>query len=294
MPKQLLQYKGPYGEQINPVPDELIDYEPLKKRSAIYNYEITEHLHTDLMQFFFFTEGGGFLLSEGKRIALQAPCALIIPNNTLHGFVLQSNVQGDVFTFTNTFFEKNLVDVKKILLQLHQLQHLIFDENTSAFQEILALKNSLIKELTAKQPEKSYAVKLHFQLLLLHLYRIKQEKPTQTLSTENRTLVYFHAFQKLIKQHIHESKTIQQYAKALNISPVHLNRICQSLVQKSALQVVHEYLLIEAKKYLLGTSNSIAEISYFLDFKDPSHFSKFFRKMTGFSPRAFRKEKLLS
>ena len=66
--------------------------------------------------------------------------------------------------------------------------------------------------------------------------------------------------------------------------------ICQTLVQKSALQLVHEYLLIEAKKYLLGTSNSIAEISYFLDFKDPSHFSKFFRKMSGASPREFRRQ----
>ncbi len=289
MPKKLLQYKGPYGEQINPVSDELIDYEPLKKRSAIYNYEITEHLHTDLMQFFFFREGGGFLLSEGKRIALQAPCALIIPNNTLHGFVLQSNVQGDVFTFTHTFFEKNLANSKKILLQLQQLQYLVFDEDANSFQEIVLLKNSLIKELATHQPEKNYGVKLHFQLLLLQLYRVKQEKPAQTLPTENKTLVYFHAFQKLIKQHIHETKTIQQYAKALNISPVHLNRVCQTLVQKSALQVVHEYLLIEAKKYLLGTSNSIAEISYFLAFKDPSHFSKFFRKMVGVSPRGFRK-----
>ncbi len=290
MAKKLLQYKGPYGEQRNPVSDELIDYEPLKKRSAIYNYEITEHLHTDLMQFFLITAGGGILLSEGKKIKLQAPCALIIPNNTLHGFVLQSNVQGDVFTFTNTFFEKNLLAAKKILLQLHQLQHLVFDESTIFYQEIFTLKNSLIKEIATHQPEKTYAVKLYFQVLLLHLYRITQEKPMQTLPTENRTLVYFHAFQKLIKQTIHETKTIQEYAKELNISPVHLNRVCQTLVQKPALQVVHEYLLIEAKKYLLGTSNSIAEISYFLDFNDPSHFSKFFRKMTGSSPRKFRRQ----
>jgi len=39
MPQKLLHYKGPYGEQRNPVSNELIDYEPLKKRSAIYNYE---------------------------------------------------------------------------------------------------------------------------------------------------------------------------------------------------------------------------------------------------------------
>ncbi|MFK7949002.1 MAG: AraC family transcriptional regulator [Saprospiraceae bacterium] len=292
MPKKLLQYKGPYGEQINPVSDEWIDYEPLKKRSAVYNYEITEHLHTDLMQIFLITAGSGFLLSEGKKIALEAPCVLIIPNNTLHGFVFQSNVQGDVFNFTNTFFEKSLLDAKKILLKFNQLQYLIFDKKTNVFHEILTLKDNLIKELTTFRIKKNYAVKLYFQLLLLHLYRTNQEKPLQISPTENRTLVYFHAFQKLIKKNIYQTKNIQEYAMELNISTVHLNRICQALVQKSALQVVHEYLLIEAKKHLLGTSNSIAEISYFLGFKDPSHFSKFFRKIMGMSPRDFRKQRL--
>ena len=293
MPQKLLHYKGPYGDHKNPVQNELIDYEPLKIRSAIYNYEITEHLHADLIQIFIITEGGGFLLSEGKKIALQPPCALIIPNNTLHGFVLQSTIQGDVFTFSNMFFEKCLAETKKILLKLNQLQQVSFEEHPSNLKDIGYLRNRLIEELATFQPEKKYAIKLLFQLLLLQLYRIEQHQPAQIIPTENRMLTYFHTFQNLIKQNIHETKTIQHYAKELSISPVHLNRICQSLVQKSALQVVHEYLLIEAKKYLLGTSNSIAEISYFLDFKDPSHFSKFFRKMMGVSPREFRKEKLI-
>ena len=290
MPQKLLHYKGPYGEQRNPVSNELIDYEPLKKRSAIYNYEITEHLHTDLMQIFVIVEGGGFLLSEGKKIALLPPCALLIPNNTLHGFVLQSSIQGDVFTFATNFFEKCLKDTQKILLKLNQLQQFSFAENTANFQEIDYLKNKLIEELKAHRLEKNYAIQSFFQLFLLQLYRAEQQQPSQVIPTENRMLTYFHNFQNLIKETIHETKSIQFYAQALNISPVHLNRICQSLVQKSALQVVHEYLLNETKKYLLGTSNSIAEISYLFGFNDPSHFSKFFRKMMGVSPRKFRKK----
>jgi len=288
MPRKLLHYKGPYGEQRNPVSDELIDYEPLKKRSAIYNYEITEHLHTDLMQIFVIVEGGGFLLSEGKKIALCPPCALVIPNNTLHGFVLQSTIQGDVFTFATTFFEKCLSETQKILLKLNQLQQFSFSRNPTHFTKLDYLKNKLIEELAAYRMEKSYAIQSLFQLLLLQLYRVEQQQASQVIPTENRMLTYFHGFQKKIKDTIHETKTIQFYAQALNISPVHLNRICQHLVQKSALQVVHEYLLNETKKYLLGTSNSIAEISYLFGFNDPSHFSKFFKKMEGLSPKSFR------
>ena len=286
--KRLLHYKGAYGDQKNPVEDELINYEPIIKRSVLFNYTITEHVHTDLMQIFLIMEGSGLLLSEGKKIALHAPCALIIPNDALHGFVFQSDVRGDVFTFSSSFFERSLQEYKHVLLKLNQLQQFSFDATSPVFKIVLQYRKTLIEELAAHRPEKAQVVQLLFQLLLLQLYRVEQGQPTQIIPTENKMLGYFHTFQNLIKQNIHESKSIRQYAKALNITPVHLNRICQSLVQKTALQVVHEYLVAEAKKYLLGTSNSIAEISYFLDFKDPSHFSKFFRRMEGVSPRVFR------
>jgi AraC family transcriptional regulator, transcriptional activator of pobA len=88
---------------------------------------------------------------------------------------------------------------------------------------------------------------------------------------------------------LHESKSIEEYAKELNITAVHLNRICQSIVQKSALQIVQDYLINEAKKYLLNTSYSVSEVSYFLNFKDPAYFTRLFKKQTGVSPSDFRK-----
>lgn len=288
MPKKLLNYKGAYGDQNNPVPGALINYEPLKERSELYDYEITEHLHTDLIQLFFITKGGGILLSEGKKIALNTPCVLIIPNSTLHGFVFQSDISGEVLSISVSFFEKSLEKDKKVLLQLNKLQQLTFEEKAPLLKKIKEFTNHIITELSTNKPEKNIVIQLFFHLLLLHLYRTIKDKPTVVIPTENRMLNYYHTFQKLIQKHIHETKPIKEYAKELNISPVHLNRICQTLVQKSALQVVHEYLLAEAKKYLLGTDYSIAEISYFLDFNDPSHFSKFFKKMVGVTPRKFR------
>ncbi len=293
MIEKLLNYKGTYGDQKNPVTDCLINYEPLIQRMEIYNFEIIEHLHTDLVHIFLIYEGGGMVLSEGKKMQIQAPCALIIPNNTLHGFLYQSDAKGDVFTFSNDFFEKSLEKVNKIFLHLNQLQQVNFGAASPIFQETLAIKNNLIKELRGHRTEKKYAIQLLFQLLLLNLYRTEQQQPSQSLPIHNKTLVYFNAFQKLIKEGIQEPKSIKVYAKALGITPGHLNRVCQTLVKKSALEVVHEYLISEARKYLLGTNNSISEISYFLGFKDPSHFSKFFKKMEGVSPRGFKKKRAI-
>jgi len=125
-------------------------------------------------------------------------------------------------------------------------------------------------------------------LLMVKLYRKSITGQSQVISNSNKTLNYFNDFQKAIFQSIEQTKTISEYAQLLNITPVHLNRICQSLVQKTALQIVHEKLITEAKKFLLYTDKTISEIAYSLSFKDPSHFSKFFKKMVGVGPRKFR------
>ena len=83
-------------------------------------------------------------------------------------------------------------------------------------------------------------------------------------------------------------KSIKQYARELNITSVHLNRICQATVGKPALQIVHDFLVLEAEKFLKHTDMHVSEIAYQLNFEDPAYFSRFFKKYTGASPKQFR------
>ena len=289
MAKRLLTYKGLFGDNIEPFGGAHVHYEPLQKRTLLYNYEITEHLHTNLVQVFLITSGGGLLLSAGRKISLETPCVLIIPSNTLHGFVFQSEVKGEVFTIPEVLFEKFLKNAPSVFSTFDQLQHFSFDPGTPLFLALLDLKNKIIRELQHHDKTTEFALSLLFQLFLLKLHRSKEESLTESIDMDNRTLSHFHTFKKLIKLHIHEGKSVQFYAREMNLTTVHLNRICKAVAQKTALQIIHEYVLQEAKKYLKGTSYSIAEIAYFLDFKDPAHFSKFFKKKEGITPGAFRK-----
>lgn len=293
MQKKLVNFKGLYGDHSQPFSGDFIHHELLETRSKIYNWDITEHLHTDLFQVFIIRAGNGLLLSENQKMVLETPCVLLVPNNTLHGFVFQSDIAGEVLTFPESFIEKIFQHSPHIILEINRLQQFSFKPTPEKFAEILLLKDKMEAEMDRQQPEKQTVLQLLFQILLIDLYRLHLVTEPRIVKSDNRTLDYFHSFQKNIRQSVHESKSICQYAKELNITPVHLNRICRSLVQKSALQVVHEHLINEAKKYLLETSYSISELSYFLDFKDPAHFSKLFKKYTGMTPGAFRGQKSL-
>jgi len=288
MKKNLLNYKGLYGDNAQHELSDFVHHELLATRSKLYNWEINEHLHTNLFQIFIISSGEGVLIQDNNKIILKAPCILLIPTNTFHGFEFQSDVSGEVLTISEQFMETIFTNSPLILLELNKAKQYSFNlENQDALNDLLYLKNKIVKEITENNTYKQLCLQSLFQLFFVGLHNLntfENEKET----ANNRTLTYFHNFQKLIKKTLPESKLIKEYANDLRITPVHLNRICQSLVQKSALQVVHDYAITEAKKYLVYTSYSISEISYLLNFKDPAYFSRLFKKQTGFSPNQFR------
>ncbi|MFN8347001.1 MAG: helix-turn-helix domain-containing protein [Spirosomataceae bacterium] len=289
MHKSLINYKGLYGDHQHPLLPNFIHYEALETRSKMYDWEINQHLHTDLYQIFIIESGDGILVSEQNEVELNTPCMITIPSHTLHGFAFQPSICGEVITFSESFLENLFKNSPNVLLELTHLKHLSFENDQTVFDNILLLKNQIIRELYEENPEKQTVVQSLFHVFFISLYRFSLSLKTPIAPADNRTLQYFRTFQKSIKTSLQESKSIREYAKELNITTVHLNRICQSLVQKSALQVVHEHLINEAKKYLLNTTYTISEVSYFLNFKDPAYFTRLFKKLTGVSPSEFRK-----
>lgn len=288
MNEKLVIFKGLYGDNNFDPNLDFIHVEPLESRSKMYNWEIKEHLHTDLAQFFIIERGEGVLFSEKKETIIIGPSVIFIPTNTLHGFNFKDNIQGEVITFSESFLENNFKQNQKIIFELSNLKSFNLNENET-FREIDFIKKIIIHEIKDEKIEKSALINILFQALFILVFRLSQSQNKTDVKIENRTLKYFQLFQKQVKNNLLQNKTIAVYAKDFGITSVHLNRICQSVVNKSPIQIVHEHLISEAKKYLLNTSYSISEISYFLNIDDPAYFTRFFKRKVGVSPSDFRK-----
>jgi AraC family transcriptional regulator, transcriptional activator of pobA len=91
-----------------------------------------------------------------------------------------------------------------------------------------------------------------------------------------------------VEQHYREHLTVETLAHRLDLSSVHLNTLCRRLAGQSALQIIHQRLLLEARRSLIYTNMTIAQVSDSLGFSDPTYFSRFFRRLSGQSPNAFR------
>ncbi len=82
--------------------------------------------------------------------------------------------------------------------------------------------------------------------------------------------------------------TVNYMASELNLSPKYLSDLLKQETGKTALELIHLFVITEAKNLLVEGQKSIAEIAYDLGFENPPYFSRLFKKEVGVSPKEFQ------
>ena len=97
-------------------------------------------------------------------------------------------------------------------------------------------------------------------------------------------------FNVLVEEHFKEKKSVSEYAEMLYKSPKTIANVFSKNSDLTPLEVIHERVIIEAKRMLLYTDRTSKEIGFDLGYSDPAQFSKLFKKQTGITTGEFRKE----
>lgn len=100
-------------------------------------------------------------------------------------------------------------------------------------------------------------------------------------------------FSALVEKHFRTLHKVSDYAELMNKSPKTLSNVFNALGERTPLQIIHERIILEAKKLLLYTDKSSKEISFELNFSDPVQFSRLFKNETRFTPVDFKKSGIL-
>jgi AraC family transcriptional regulator, transcriptional activator of pobA len=98
-------------------------------------------------------------------------------------------------------------------------------------------------------------------------------------------------FNLLVENNFKQLHQVQEYANLMFKSPKTLSNLFSKHSDKSPVQVIADRLFLEAKRLMLYTDKSAGEIGFELGFVEPAHFSRFFKKMSGVAPMAFRQGK---
>lgn len=100
-------------------------------------------------------------------------------------------------------------------------------------------------------------------------------------------------FNFLVDMHFREKKSVREYADLLFKAPKTLANMFAKAGGRSPIQIIHERIVLEAKRLLTYSDKNISEITRELGYSDPTTFYKLFRKHTGDSPQNYRQNSAL-
>ena len=102
---------------------------------------------------------------------------------------------------------------------------------------------------------------------------------------------YFRQFISHIDDNVKQEHEVAFYAEKLHITPKYLSEICKQRSGHKAKEIISSILISKIKREIMITGKSMKVIAYEYNFADQSSLGKFFRKMTGESPSAYKKKK---
>ncbi|GGK63009.1 AraC family transcriptional regulator [Rufibacter glacialis] len=283
-------YKGLYGTDSIEFAKGLINIHPFGEIGRRNDGQVKPHAHNNLFQIFLVEAGATELQFGQQRIPVEGPAFLAVPKNVEHGFSHRSHVSGWIITLADTVLEHMLQREAEVVYAMDEIYLIPVKEEDAAATEAYALMQKCVAEYRAQNPGRLLMLQYLVGQMLVQLYRISLRDHQAVASADNVSKVYYRRFQQLLKAGSSYKKSVEQYAKDLNISTGHLTRVCRSVSGKSPKDIIIDYVITEAQLALSDIEKSVSDISFGLGFDDPAYFTRLFRKRTGLTPMAFRKQ----
>ncbi len=250
-------------------------------RGAVRN---SVHRHS-YHEIFLFTKGEGMHMIDLEVFSFKAPCMHLVGPGQVHQLERSAGSEGAVIMFRDDLQWLDPTDplIRPVLRgnvapRSFPLMDQEIDQAMDLFHRI-ENEQDPISEVAAR-------IKEHYLGILL-LRSISWSKEAATADADRKG-GQVDRFMEMVDRDFLENKKIASYASALSISPGHLNELVKKRTGKSASEILHDRILLEAKRLLLHSSLTVKEVSFALRMEDPAYFTRMFRKATGSTPLEYR------
>ncbi len=286
-----------YGDSSRIEDSGAFNFEWIPQRSALYNWLIHPHRHDSFIQVLYLTQGKVDVQIEHALQTLQAPCVMLIPAGHVHGFRFARDTQGPVVTAMQKPLESAAALMMPALQGTIRTPRLLsLHAEMRYIDQLMPLFLALEHESRTPAAGQVAAGTSLLLALLVQVHRISQLSDSASTPTHysiSRKAQQIEKFRSLIDKNFRTEHSLQAYADLVGVSVGQLSRVCREVLGKSSLQVMNDRLIQEAQRELVYTSLPIKQLASELGFNDDAYFSRFFRKQTGVTPKAYRANALV-
>ncbi|MCK0532718.1 helix-turn-helix domain-containing protein [Sphingobium agri] len=272
-----------YGEPQRSVAEGFVHVESLDDRSRPSEWTIQPHLHRDLNHIILIAEGGGSMRADGDSVAFDAPCLLLVPAGIIHGFSWHRDSRGWVVTIADSYLH-HLLERDADLQPLFRAPRAVALPGAA---EVETRIGALARELAWAGPGQRAAVDAFLLWLMVQALR-HATLSASGASSSGRQARLVARLRERIEQRFRHREPVAHHARALGVSETALRHACARAAGLSPAAMLDERALLEARRLLLYSNLSVAEVGYAVGFDDPAYFSRFFARHTGRSPRGWR------
>lgn len=202
----------------------------------------------------------------------------------VHQLSLKAGSMGYVMQFGPDFYAPHDQAARQLMRKASSRNHYQFDAHQ--FQKLHSILTCIFQEYAEQRERYQAVIQANLGIAFIELVRHCSQ------CSENQANPYqqerLEEFMDLLETHIFTHKQVAHYADRMHLSPYQLNAITKATLGKTSSELINEYVLLEAKRYLLATAHPVNQIADRLGYEDISYFIRFFKKHTGYSPEAFR------
>ena len=256
-------------------------------RAELSSYN--EPFRIDMTMAIIYERGSADLKINMRDYHIEAPAVLLVLNDQIyqsagHSEDLRSKVILMSRSFSDSLFANSgeILPLKSSIMKNPVMK---IENEENVFGQFFQLLQNI-----AASPRQEFKIESarHLTLSMFYGYSHLKHEVNEVKSTNSRQEEIFTKFTELLERHHKKEREIAFYADKMCMTSKHLSQVIKDYTGKTALGLIEEYVISEAKSMLLSTTMSIQQISDELNFPSQSVFGKYFKRVAGISPSEYR------
>ena len=248
-----------------------------------------EPFRIDMTMAIIYEQGSADLKINMRDYHIEAPAVLLVLNDQIyqsagHSEDLRSKVILMSRSFSDSLFANSgeILPLKSSIMKNPVMK---IENEENVFGQFFQLLQNI-----AASPRQEFKIESarHLTLSMFYGYSHMKHEVNEVKSTNSRQEEIFTKFTELLERHHKKEREIAFYADKMCMTSKHLSQVIKDYTGKTALGIIEEYVISEAKSMLLSTTMSIQQISDELNFPSQSVFGKYFKRVAGISPSEYR------
>jgi AraC-like DNA-binding protein len=253
--------------------------------------EFLEHHRHEYYEIVWLKNGQGIHHIDSQSYPYLGSVIFLLSPGQVHRLFQNQKADGYVIKFLPEIF-RDQKDVNDFLFSSGLFDnidtHPVIKLTANQYSNFQDLFDRINIEYNTDDAGRDQILSSYLKILLTYITRLKQlqlDKKNQKLDVRYEM---FRNYKIEIEKNFHHRHDVGFYAELLSTQPRTLNSIAKKYSGRSAIQLITDRLILEAKRHLHHGALAMKEISFTLGFEDPAYFNRFFKKHVGTAPHQYK------